>query len=89
MATLSYNYKTGKFGVNMTRAFTGFGGSYEGYDRFDFNKSNILGEVAINTTDLYSLFNFNECTFPNYAGRYQSDTVIVTTPTLLTKCQMK
>ena len=80
MATLSYNYKTGKFGVNMTRAFTGFGGSYEGYDRFDFNKNNVLGEIAINTTDLYSLFNFNECTFPNYAGRYQTDTVIVTTP---------
>ena len=80
MATLNYNYKTGKFGVNMTRAFTGFGGSYEGYDRFDFNKNNVLGEIAIATTDLYSLFNFNECTFPNYAGRYMSDTVITTTP---------
>ena len=81
MATLSYNYKTGKFGINMTRAFTGFGGSYEGYDRFDFNKSNVLGPIDINTTDLYSLFNFNECTFSNYAGRYQSDTVITETPT--------
>ena len=81
MATLNYNYKSGKFGVNMTRAFTGFGGSYEGYDRLDFNKTNVLGDIRVNTTDLYSLFNFNECTFPNYAGRYQSDTVIVTTPT--------
>jgi len=76
-ATLSYDTKQGKFRVLVNRPAT----DSEKANAFVFDKDNITSSVAVNSTDLYSLYNFNEVTFPNNLQQDRGDNLLVETPT--------
>ena len=76
-ATFSYDSKQGKFKVLVNKAMT----STEKTNAFEFNADNIVGAVTVNSTDLYSLFNFSEVSFPNTLQQDQVDNVLVEIPT--------
>jgi len=76
-ATFAYDNKQGKFKVLINKEMT----AAEEANAFTFNNDNIIGSVTVNSTDLYSLYNFAEVTFPNDALLQQPDTIYVTTPT--------
>lgn len=76
-ATFGYNNKTGLFQVLVNRPMT----VAEEAAAFHFTSDNITSRINVSTTDLYSLFNFAEVTFPNYLQQDAADTVFVETPT--------
>ena len=83
MASMTYDYRKGKFRVIPNRAMktsvnTGPG---ESYSIFNFNKNNIVGAITVNSTDLYSLYNFAETNFPDSTQQDKASTLIVQTPT--------
>jgi len=75
--TLAYDNRTGKFRVLVNRPMT----TAEKANAFLFNSDNIVSGIQVNSTDLYSLFNFADASFPNNLQQDQPDTVIVQTPT--------
>lgn len=74
--TLTYDNRQGKFKVLVNRPAT----DAELANAFVFNKDNILGGIQVSSTDLYSLYNFADCTFPNELQQDQPDTLVVETP---------
>ncbi len=75
--TLAYDNRTGKFRVLVNRPMT----TAEKANAFLFNSDNIVSGIQVNSTDLYSLFNFADASFPNNLQQDQPDTAIVETPT--------
>jgi len=85
-ATLNYDNKSGKFKAFVNKPIEFFTNQdfvrwNEDYDLFIFDDDNIIGSINVNSTDLYSLYNFAEITFPNKLQQDQADTIIVQTPT--------
>ena len=77
MASFAYNGKTGKFTVYVNRQMT----AGEKSSAFHFTDDNIVSGIDYNSSDIFSLFNFSETTFPNYLQQDKKDTLIVSTPT--------
>ena len=77
MATFTYDNKQGKFRVLPNRKMT----SAEKTNAFHFTGDNIVSSITVNTTDIYSLFNFAEVSFPNTLQLDIADNIIVQTPT--------
>ena len=73
--TLSYDDKQGKFRVLINRAMS----TAEQSAAFHFTSDNILSQIAVSTTDLYSLYNFAEVTFNNSLQQDIADTIIMET----------
>ena len=76
-ATLHYDTKQGKFTVLVNRAIT----DAEIAGAFAFNATNIISSINVNSTDLYSLYNFSEVSFPNELQQDRTDNLIVQIPT--------
>lgn len=76
-ATFAYDGKQGKFTVFTNRAIT----ASEKTNAFLFDDDNIVSRINVNSTDLFSLFNFAEVTFPNILENDVTDTMFVETPT--------
>jgi len=77
MASFAYNGKTGKFTVYVNRQMT----AGEKSSAFHFTDDNIISGISYSSSDIFSLFNFNQTTFPNYLQQDKKDTLIVQTPT--------
>ena len=76
-ATFAYDGKQGKFTVYENRKIT----ASEKTNAFLFNDDNIISRINVNTTDLFSLYNFSEVTYPNILERDANDTTFVQTST--------
>lgn len=77
MATFNYDHKQGKFKVLYNKKMS----ADEKANAFLFNSENIVSSIQLNTSDIFSLYDFAEVTFPNYLQADQPDTIIVQVPT--------
>ena len=68
-AFFTYNNKQGKFGVVPNRAAT----TQEQTDAFLFNDDNIISDIKISSTELFSLFNEIEVEYPSVNQKDQTD----------------
>ena len=75
--SFTYDIRTAKFRVLVNRPIT----NAEGANAFVFNNDNIVSGIQYNSTDLYSLFNYADVTFPNVQQQDTADALIVKTPT--------
>lgn len=75
-ATFTYDRRQGKFKVLINKEMT----AGEKANAFSFSSDNIISSIRVNSTDLYSLFNFTDCSFPNYLQQDRSDNVIIEIP---------
>ena len=72
----SYDYRLGKFRFLFDKPIT----NAEAANCFVFDNKNVTSAIDYNSTDLYSLYNYAECTFPNVLQQDLADVVIVKTP---------
>tara|TARA_R110000796_G_scaffold190811_1_gene307515 strand:+ start:7844 stop:10642 length:2799 start_codon:yes stop_codon:yes gene_type:complete len=75
-ATLTYDTKQGKFRALVNKPIT----TTEETNAFVFDNNNIISSISVNSTDLYSLYNFTEVSFPNYLQQDKVDNLIVDIP---------
>jgi hypothetical protein len=75
--SFTYDIRTAKFRVLVNRPIT----NAEGANAFVFNNDNIVSGIQYNSTDLYSLYNYADVTFPNVQQQDTADALIVKTPT--------
>ena len=81
MASLTYDYRKGKFRVIPNRAMSTVvnTGPNESYTIFNFNETNIVSDITVNSTDLYSLYNAAESSYPDFRIQDRAETLIVET----------
>ena len=72
----TYDNKQGQFKVVPNRAAT----VGEKSAAFVFDDDNIVGEIEITSTELYSMYNSVEAEFPDITKQDQTNTIIVETP---------
>jgi hypothetical protein len=72
----TYDNKQGKFKVVPNRAAT----VGEKSAAFVFDDDNIVGEIEITSTELYSMYNSVEAEFPDITKQDQTNTIVVETP---------
>lgn len=79
MASLTYDYRKGKFRVIPNRAMTTAvnTGPGESYTIFNFNETNIISDITVNSTDLYSLYNAAETSYPDFIVQDKAESLIV------------
>ena len=75
--SFTYDIRQAKFKVLVNRPIT----NAEGANAFVFNGENIVSGIQYNSTDLYSLFNYADVTFPNVQQQDLADALVVKTPT--------
>jgi len=76
MATLNYDHKTGLFKILFSKQMT----NTDQTTAFHFTSDNIVGSITVNTSDIFSMFDFAQSTFPNYQQQDDRDTIIVSVP---------
>jgi hypothetical protein len=81
MASMTYDYRKGKFRVIPNRAMSTVvnTGPNESYTIFNFNETNIVSDITVNSTDLYSLYNAAESSYPDFRIQDRAETLIVET----------
>jgi len=72
----TYDAKSGKFKVTPLRALT----TGEKANCFVLDDDNIISDISISSTELYSLYNSIEAEYPSVAKQDQTDVVIINTP---------
>ena len=75
--SFSYDIRRGKFKVLINKPIT----NAEGANAFVFDNENIVSGIQYNSTDLYSLYNYADVTFPNIEQQDLADALVVKTPT--------
>lgn len=75
-AFMTYNNKTGKFGIVVNRAAT----AGELANAYVFNDDNIVSAITISSTGLFDLYNQMEVEYPSVIQKDQTDTVFLETP---------
>ena len=79
MASMTYDYRSGKFRVIPNRAMSTAvnTGPNESYTIFNFNETNIISDITVNSTDLYSLYNAAETSYPDFIVQDKAESLIV------------
>lgn len=75
--SFTYDIRNAKFKVLINKPIT----NAEGANAFVFNGDNIISGIQYNSTDLYSLYNYADVTFPNVQQQDLADALVVKTPT--------
>lgn len=75
-AFLTYNNKTGNFGVVINRAYS----NADIANAFVLSDDNLVGSLTVTSTDLFSMYNQMEVEFPSVIQKDQTDTVFLETP---------
>ena len=79
MASMTYDYRQGKFKIIPNRAMSTAvnTGPNESYTIFNFNETNIISDITVNSTDLYSLYNAAETSYPDFIVQDKAESLIV------------